>query len=130
MTKQKLATTNKLVIFYSNNTSYTIPRVTDFVVSSDGKSISGRYTKTVIIDTMKQKHTIEFTLDLKDVLCFEYQAKHNQTSYQYSVHKGRITAQMEVRDESWYERSNTEVINNYVHKMLYETCTSRINSLL
>ena len=112
MTKQKLATTNKLVITYNNGKVYTIPRVKHFILSDDGKSVTGEYSKQVTVDTMTEHHTIKFTLQLMDVVHLDYRAKHGETSFFRGVDKGVITSKTEIRDEDYYERMNKVVCVN------------------
>lgn len=107
MTKQNPATTNKLVIFYNNETSYTIPRVTNFSVARDGKSVSGSYTKTVKFHGIIQQHTINFTIDLVDVVGISYEGMKGEVSKGYHVNNGRISSVTEWRtEEDYYKEQN------------------------
>lgn len=106
MTKQKLATTNQLLITYNNGKVYTIPRVKHFILADDGKSVTGEYDKQITVDTMTEYHTIKFTLQLTDVVHLDYRAKHGETSFFCGVDKGVITSKTEIRDEDYYERMN------------------------
>lgn len=102
MTKQKPATTNKLEIFYNNETSYTIPRVTNFSVAQDGKSVSGSYTKTVKFHGITQFHSIDFTINLVDVFGMSYEGKKGEVSKGFYVNNGRISSVTEWRTEDDY----------------------------
>jgi len=103
MTKQKPATTNKLEIFYNNETSYTIPRVIDFYVAQDGKSVSGSYTKTMKFHGIIQRHNIDFEIDLVDVVGMSYEGMKGEVSKGYHVNNGRISSVTEWRtDDDYY----------------------------
>lgn len=107
MTKQKPATTNKLEIFYNNETTYTIPRVTNFSVAQDGKSVSGSYNKTVKFHGITQTHSIDFTIDLVDVFYMSYEGKQGEVSKAFEVDKGRISSVKEWRTaEDYYKVSD------------------------
>ena len=105
MTKQKPATTNKLEIFYNNNTSYTIPRVTNFSAAGDGKSVSGTYTKTVKFDGIAQRHIINFTIDLVDVVDMSYEGMKGEVRKTFEVGNGRISSVTEWRTEDDYYKT-------------------------
>lgn len=103
MTKQKKATTNKLVLHYNNGTSYTIPRVTNFSLSEDGKNIRGCYTKTKKFYGITEHHKVNFDISLVDVTGFSYEAKHGEMSKSYQVWDGKVRAVTEWRnDEDYY----------------------------
>ena len=107
MTKKiKKATTNKLIFWYTNDTSYTIPRVENFTVSRDGKSVSGNYTKTVTFHGITEKQNIAFTIDLVDVVGMSYDAKHGQVDKTYQVYGGRILSVTEHRTEADYYKED------------------------
>ncbi|QZI87260.1 hypothetical protein MYOV085v1_p0242 [Vibrio phage 355E48.1] len=96
--KMKKATTNKLILWYTNDTSYTIPRVENFTVARDGKSVSGQYTKTVSFHGITEEQNIAFTIDLVDVMAMSYETKHGD---------GRIVTVTEYRGEDDYYKEYT-----------------------
>ena len=104
--KMKKATTNKLILWYTNDTSYTIPRVENFTVARDGKSVSGQYTKTVSFHGITEKQDISFTIDLVDVTAMSYDARHGGVGKSYLVDSGRITTVTEYRGEDDYYKED------------------------
>lgn len=109
MTKQKQQSTNKLEIVYNNDTQYTIPRVTNFIVSDCGKKVSGCYNKVVQEHGIKLTHQITFDIDLKDVVEFSYLARSGETSSSYKVYNGRICEMTEYRKDAYYDKAPTHV---------------------
>lgn len=97
MTKQIKRTTNKLVLTYNNDTTYTIPRVTNFTVSRDGTTVSGNYDRTEEFHGITQKQSIFFTIDLKDVVEIKYIGQVGEVSKNFTVSKGRILTVTEWR---------------------------------
>lgn len=119
MAKQKPATTNKLVIFYNNETSYTIPRVANFSVAQDGKSVSGSYTKTVRFDGITQRHNISFEVNLVDVVSMSYEGKKGEVSKGYHVNDGRISSVTEWRTEDDYYKEQDMIVRNLSDAVLH-----------
>lgn len=120
MTKQKQQSTNKLGITYNNDTQYTIPRVTNFFVSDCGKKVSGRYDKVTEEHGIKLTHSIEFDIDLKDVVWFSYLARSGETSSSYKVCNGRISQKTEYRKDAYYDKQEVRitlggVLNGHTH---------------
>ena len=104
--KMKKATTNKLILWYTNDTSYTIPRVEDFTVARDGKSVSGRYNKTVSFHGITEMQDISFDIDLVDVVAMSYDTQHGGVDKSYLVDGGRITTVTEYRGEDDYYKED------------------------
>ncbi len=102
MTGQIKATTNKLRLTYNNDTTYTIPRVEGFKVATDGTQVSGSYTKSTEFHGIKQEHSIDFTIDLKDVVEMDYVGKKGVISKKYLVQSGRVLTVTEWRTEEDY----------------------------
>ena len=105
--KMKKATTNKLILWYTNDTSYTIPRVKNFTVPRDGKSVSGQYTKTVSFHGITEEQNIAFTIDLVDVVAMSYDAQDGDVDKSYLVDGGRITTVTEYRGEDDYYKEDS-----------------------
>jgi len=106
--KMKKSTTNKLTLWYNNDTSYTIPRVKYFTVTGDGKSVSGQYTRTVTFHGITEKQIISFNIDLVDVISMSLDAKHGEVSKNYLVTDGRIDTVTEYRTgDDYYKFPST-----------------------
>ncbi len=104
--KMKKATTNKLILWYTNDTSYTIPRVENFIVARDGKSVSGDYTKIVSFHGITEKQDITFTINLVDVASMSYETKHGDVDKHYELNLGRIRTVTEYRGEDDYYKED------------------------
>lgn len=116
--KMKKATTNKLILWYTNDTSYTIPRVENFTVARDGKSVSGRYTKTVSFHGITEKQDITFTINLVDVASMSYETKHGDVDKHYEVNLGRIRTVTEYRGEDdYYKEDPLTLMTNAVRNI-------------
>ena len=108
--KMKKASTNKLTLWYNNDTSYTIPRVENFTVARDGKSVSGCYNKTVSFYGITEEHKVMFTIKLDDVVSMYYDAKHGEVSKNYLVTEGRIDTVTEYRTEDDYYKEDIQLL--------------------
>ena len=106
MTKQIKRTTNKLVVNYTNGKYYTIPRVANFTVAEDGKSVTGTYTKVEKFHGITQEHTIEFNISLEDVVAMSYVGKVGEISKVFTVNSGRIDSVKEYSTDDDYYKPN------------------------
>ncbi|AUR91576.1 hypothetical protein NVP1161O_134 [Vibrio phage 1.161.O._10N.261.48.C5] len=100
--KMKKSSTNKLTLWYNNDTSYTIPRVEYFSVARDGKSVTGCYNKTVTFHGITEERKVTFTIKLDDVVSMYYDAKHGTVSKNFLVDDGQISTVTEYRTEDDY----------------------------
>jgi hypothetical protein len=129
MTKKIKATTNKLTLWYNNDTSYTIPRVSNFELSADGKYVTGMYNKTAKEHSITQHHNISFTIELTDVTEISYEGRYGETSKSFQVSNGRVSSVTEYRNEEDYYKPVNRVKIDTGNIMLTPFVSNRINIL-